>query len=237
MKESGAVKQETLSRVMVIAAHPDDPEYGCAGTVTKWASEGKEITFLLLTSGDKGSKDPSLHPGRLATIREREQEEAARELGIRKVIFQRHPDGLLENTMGLRRELAGVLRVHRPHIVLTIDPWRHYQTHPDHRAAGLAALDAVYAAKEVNLYPEQLVGDIAPWRVNDVYLFWTDSPDYWEDVGCCIERRIVALSRHVSQVDEEPAALGKSIRENARKVAEKSGLGYEYAEAFKHLSV
>jgi LmbE family N-acetylglucosaminyl deacetylase len=229
--------KEASSRVLVVAAHPDDPEYGCAGTVTKWASEGKEVAFLLLTSGDKGSKDPAVRPGQLASIREREQEEAARELGVREVIFQRHPDGLLENTMGLRRELAGIIRARRPHIVFTIDPWRHYQTHPDHRAAGLAAMDAVYAAKEVNLFPEQLVAPIEPWRVKEVYLFWTDAPNYWEDIGCCIERRIAALGRHASQVDDEPAVLAKNIREAARKAAQSSGLSYEFAEAFKRLEI
>jgi LmbE family N-acetylglucosaminyl deacetylase len=230
-------RKEPEKRVMVIAAHPDDTEYGCAGTVTKWASDGREITFLILTSGDKGSKDPTVRPGQLAAIREKEQEAAARELGIKEVIFQRHADGLLENTMALRRELVGIIRAKKPHVVFTIDPWMHYQTHPDHRAAGLAALDAVYAAKEVNLFPEQLVGEVEPWRAGEVYLFWTDAPDYWEDITCCIDRRIAALSRHSSQVSGDPSELAKEIRTHAREAAEKSGLAYEYAEAFKHLEV
>ena len=232
-----AEQTEQCTRVLVVAAHPDDPEYGCAATMTRWAQEGREVTYLLLTSGDKGSKDPAVRPGDLAARREREQVEAARELGIREVMFQRHPDGLLENTMELRREIAGIIRKLRPHVLVTIDPWRHYQTHPDHRAAGQAALDAVYAAKEVNLFPEQLVGEIQSWRVKEVYLFWTDNADHWEDVSCCIERRIAALARHSSQVGEDAGALGERIRTGAREAAEKSGKGCEYAEAFKKLKV
>jgi LmbE family N-acetylglucosaminyl deacetylase len=154
-------KNEPL-RVLVIAAHPDDPEYGCAGTVARWAQEGREITYLLLTSGDKGSKDPAVRPGRLASLREKEQREAGAKLGVKELIFLRHPDGMLDNSMEMRREIAGIIRWKRPNAVLTIDPWRHYQTHPDHRAAGQAALDAAYAAKEVNLFPEQLIDGIEP---------------------------------------------------------------------------
>ncbi len=222
---------ESLDRVMVIAAHPDDPEFGCAGTVVKWAQTGKRVTYVLLTSGDKGSHDPDLRPGRLAARRESEQRAAAAELGVSEVLFLRYPDGLLENTLALRRELAGVIRQHRPHILLTIDPWRHYQLHPDHRAAGQAALDALYAAREWYIFPEQLVEGIEPWRVRQAYLFWTENPDHWEDISCCVDARIAALLRHASQVGTEPEKLAERIRQRARETGEKPG--YAYAEAFK----
>jgi LmbE family N-acetylglucosaminyl deacetylase len=221
-------------RVLVVAAHPDDPEYGCAATVAKWAAEGREVTYLLLTSGDKGSKDPRVRPGELATLREREQRSAAAHLGVQQVIFQGHPDGMLENTMALRREIAGLIRHCRPHLLLTIDPWRPYQTHPDHRAAGQAALDAAYAAKEINLFPEQLVEGIEPWRIGEAWLFWSENPDRWEDVGGCIGRRIAALRRHASQVGD-PKRLARNIRERAREAAKKGQQPFEYAEAFKVL--
>ena len=107
---------------------------------------------------------------------------AAAELGVKDVVFLRHPDGILENTLELRRQLAMIIRQYRPNIVVTIDPWRHYQLHPDHRAAGQAALDAVWAAREWYIFPEQLVEDAEPWRVKEVYLFWTENADYWEDI-------------------------------------------------------
>lgn len=222
---------ETLDRVMVIAAHPDDPEFGCAGAIVKWAQAGKHVTYVLLTSGDKGSHDPDLRPGRLAARREVEQRTAAAGLGVSEVLFLRHPDGILENTLSLRRELAGVIRQRRPHILLTIDPWRHYQLHPDHRAAGQAALDALYAAREWYIFPEQLVEEIEPWRVRQAYLFWTDAPDHWEDISCCMEARITALLRHASQVGAEPDKLAERVRQRAREAGEKPG--YAYAEAFK----
>ena len=224
---------QPLQRVMVIAAHPDDPEFGCAGTIAKWAREGKEITYLLLTSGDKGSRDLRMPPGELAARREEEQRAAAEAIGVGRVLFLRHPDGLLENNMALRREIAGQIREWRPDIVVTIDPWRKYQLHPDHRAAGQAALDAVYASREWYIFPEQLVGDRQPWRVREAYLFWTDSPDYWEDVSCCIEDRISALQRHTSQVGERLDQVAERIREAARNAGKEAG--HEYAEAFKRL--
>lgn len=218
-------------RVMVIAAHPDDPEFGCAGAIVKWAQAGQRITYVLLTSGDKGSHDPELHPGRLAAQRESEQRAAAAELGVQDVIFLRHPDGILENTLELRRELASVIRQGRPHSLVTIDPWRHYQLHPDHRAAGQAALDALYAAREWYIFPEQLVEGVEPWRVREAYLFWTNEPDYWEDITCCMDARIAALLRHASQVGAEPEKLAERIRQRAAEAGEKPG--HAYAEAFK----
>jgi LmbE family N-acetylglucosaminyl deacetylase len=218
---------------MVIGAHPDDPEFGCAGTVMRWAQDGRQIDYVLLTSGDKGSHDPDVRPGRLAAQREEEQRAAAKDLGVKQVLFLRHPDGLLENTLDLRRQLAGLMRDRRPHVVMTIDPWRHYQLHPDHRAAGQAALDAIYAAREWYVFPEQLVGDVEPWRVAEVYLFWTGEVDYWEDITCCMDARISALTRHASQVGLKTDDLAERVRRSAREAGETAG--YEYAEGFKRI--
>jgi LmbE family N-acetylglucosaminyl deacetylase len=226
-----AEESVAAERVMVIAAHPDDPEFGCAGTVLKWSLAGKQVSYLLLTSGDKGSHDPDLRPGRLAGLREEEQRAAARDLGVGEVVFMRYPDGLLENTLELRRALCSVLRQYRPHVVVTIDPWRHYQLHPDHRAAGQAALDAIYAAREWYIFPEQLVGEDEPWRVKEAYLFWTDNPDYWEDIECCFDARIAAIQRHASQVGLNAERLAERVREAAQQAGEAPG--YAYAEAFK----
>ncbi|HDQ74042.1 MAG TPA: PIG-L family deacetylase [Chloroflexi bacterium] len=222
----------SMKRAMVIAAHPDDPEFGCAGTMAKWAQAGKEITYVLLTSGDKGSHDPDLRPGQLAALREDEQRAAAAELGVERVIFLRHPDGLLQNTLELRRQLSNLIREYQPHIILTIDPWRHYQLHPDHRAAGLAVLDAIYAAREWHIFPEQLV-DVSPWRVDEAYLFWTDNADHWIDISDSIETRILALARHASQVGLKMDEMAERIRNWTREMGEAPG--YAHAEAFKRI--
>jgi LmbE family N-acetylglucosaminyl deacetylase len=226
-------EESAAERVLVIAAHPDDPEFGCAGTMVKWAQAGRQVTYVLLTSGDKGSHDSELHPGRLAGRREGEQRAAAADLGVLEVVFLRHPDGILENTLELRRELANVIRRYRPDILVTIDPWRHYQLHPDHRAAGQAALDGVYAAREWYVFPEQLVEDIEPWRVKEAYLFWTDNGDFWEDITCCIDLRMSALRRHASQVGLESEKIEERIRTRAREAGAKAGCAY--AEEFKRI--
>ena len=223
-----------LNTVMVIGAHPDDPEFGCAATVAKWAGLGREIHYVLLTSGDKGSHDPGLRPGQVAARREVEQRGAAEELGVRSVKFLHYPDGMLENTMDLRRHLCGLIRKMKPDILLAIDPWRRYQLHPDHRAAGQAALDAVWAAREWNLFPEQLV-DREPWRVKEIYLYWTDDADYWEDVTESMGRRIAALSHHDSQVNGRIESIGERIRKGAHDVGEKHGC--EYAEGFRKIKL
>ncbi|MBI3958126.1 MAG: PIG-L family deacetylase [Chloroflexi bacterium] len=220
-----------LDRVLVIAAHPDDPEFGCGGTIGKWAAAGKDVRYLLLTSGDKGSKDRALRPEQLADKREAEQRAAAAELGVQEVIFLRHPDGLLENSPGLRRELAGYIRRLKPHIVAAIDPWRHYQLHPDHRAAGMGALDAIWSAREWNIFPEQITNGEDPWRVSEVYLFWTDNADHYEDVTDFVDARIAALACHVSQVGEDREKLAQRIRERTAKTGEEAGMAH--AESFK----
>ncbi len=221
---------EELRTVLVIGAHPDDPEFGCAATIAKWAAEGKQIDYVLLTSGDKGSHDPTLRPGQVAARREEEQRAAARELGVRSVRFLHYADGMLENSMELRRQLCGLIREYEPDVVVAIDPWRRYQLHPDHRAAGQAAVDAVWAAREWYLFPEQL-GDQEPWRVKEIYLFWTDSPDHWEDVTSSIDRRIAALKHHDSQVHRRVDTLDERIRKGAAETGKEHGL--EYAESFK----
>ncbi|MEZ4682049.1 MAG: PIG-L deacetylase family protein [Caldilineaceae bacterium] len=226
-----AEEKVELKRVLLIAAHPDDPEFGCGGTMAKWAAAGKEITYVLLTSGDKGSKDPDLRPGQLATKREAEQRAAAQATGVQEVIFLRHPDGLLDNSLELRRQLVHLIRRHKPHIVVGIDPWKHYQLHPDHRAAGQATLDAVWAAREWHIFGEQLEGDEEPWRTKEVYLFWTDNIDYWEDITDSIATRVTALTHHASQVGDDHEKLDKRIRERSAKAGEEAG--FQYAEGFK----
>lgn len=227
-------QEPELRTVLVIGAHPDDPEFGCAATIAKWAAEGKIIDYVLLTSGDKGSHDPTLRPGQVAAQREEEQRRAAKELGVRSVRFLHYADGMLENTMELRRTLCGIIREMEPDILVTIDPWRRYQLHPDHRAAGQAAIDAAWAAREWYLFPEQLL-DKEPWRVKEIYLFWTDSPDYWEDVTSSIDRRIAALKHHYSQVNRRLDTLEERIRQAAAEAGKEHG--YEYAEGFKRIKL
>lgn len=219
-------------RVLVIAAHPDDPEFGCAATMAKWAAQGQQVDYLLLTSGDQGNRDRLVHPSEIAARREQEQRAAAEILGINSVTFLRYPDGMVVNDMDLRRRLCGLIRTFRPHAIVTIDPWRPYQLHPDHRAAGYAALDAARGSHAWHLFPEQLNG-LEPWRVKEVFLFWTNAPDYWEDVGDYMDLRCQSLRQHVSQLHGNEDGVEARVRQSARDTGEP--LGYAYAEAFKRL--
>lgn len=219
-------------RVLVIAAHPDDPEFGCAATMAKWAAQGQQVDYLLLTSGDQGNRDRLVHPSEIAARREAEQRAAAEILGINSVTFLRYPDGMVVNDMDLRRRLCGLIRTFRPHAIVTIDPWRPYQLHPDHRAAGYAALDAARGSHAWHLFPEQLNG-LEPWRVKEVYLFWTNAPDYWEDVSDYMDLRCQSLRQHVSQLRGNEDGVEARVRQSARDTGEP--LGYAYAEAFKRL--
>lgn len=222
---------DELKRVMVIGAHPDDPEFGAGGTIAKLAAQGKEITYVLATSGDKGSHDPNVRPGQLATRREQEQRDAAKVLGVKEVIYLRYADGILENTLALRARLAHIIRQHKPHIIFAIDPWRHYQLAPDHRAAGYAALDALWAAREWHIFAEQLYGDEEPWRVSQAYLYWTDNADHFEDITDFIDKKVAALACHASQVGTDTEKLDARMRERSKAVGEP--LGMAYAEGFK----
>jgi len=230
LRSNAATDEPELRSVLVVGAHPDDPEFGCAATIAKWAAEGKAVDYVLLTSGDKGSHDPTMRPGQVAAQREEEQRRAAKELGVRSVHFMHYADGMLENTMDLRRQLCGIIRDIEPDVLVTIDPWRRYQLHPDHRAAGQAAIDAAWAAREWYLFPEQLLHR-EPWRVKRIYLFWTDAADHWEDVSGAIDRRIAALRQHDSQVSSRVDSLDERIRKSAAETGAEHG--FAYAEAFK----
>lgn len=221
-----------IEKVMIISAHPDDAEGNCGGTTAKWAREGKIIYYLVLTNGDKGSVDLSMTSPKLARIREREQETAAEVLGVSQVIFLRIPDGELEVSLPLRKEIARLIRVHQPSILVTHDPWKPYQTHPDHRAAGFLALDAAVAARDHLYYPDQLAQGLKPCRVKEVYLFGTESPDFWMDISETIELKLKAVRCHESQ------GLGsKEVQERVRKRASEVGKarGYLFGEAFKKI--
>lgn len=233
MSEAGAAPQsaDTRPRVMVIMAHPDDAEFTCGGTVARFAESGYRVQYVLATSGDKGSSDRNAGPDELAARRQAEQREAARTLGVEEVTFLGHKDGEVEVSLPFRRELVLVIRQGRPDVVLTFDPWQRYQIHPDHRAVGETALDAVAAARDHMYYPEQLVEGLTEHRVHNVYFFATDVPNYYVDITSTIETKLEALRRHTSQVRGE--GLEERVRQRARSLGQE--IGVEYAEAFHYL--
>src|SRR5436190_10824895 len=155
-------QQYEARSVLVIVAHPDDAEFMAAGTIGKWAQEGKEINYVLCTAGDKGSSDRTMPPSKLAEIRRVEQREACNRLGVKELVFLGYEDGVLQNTLGLRRDIVREIRRFKPDIVLCQDPttrWTPQGTinHPDHRATGDAAVDAIFpSARDRMVFPELL---------------------------------------------------------------------------------
>jgi LmbE family N-acetylglucosaminyl deacetylase len=193
-------------RALVLLAHPDDPEYFCGGTVAVWADAGAELTYCLVTSGEKGSDDLDVDGHELARRREAEQRAAAQVLGVRTVHFLGLPDGMLEPDLDLRREMARAIRRFQPDIVVTCDPTMLFTlgrglNHPDHRAVGLATLDAVYpAAGSGPFFPELLTEGLTPHKVSRVFLAGTQNPDTTVDISSTLERKLEALRCHRSQI-------------------------------------
>jgi LmbE family N-acetylglucosaminyl deacetylase len=190
---------EIPRRALVVFAHPDDADFGCSGTVAQWADAGSSVVYCLLTSGNKGTHDPNMTPARIARVREAEQQDAARVLGVEKCVFLRHDDGELEMTMRLRGEVCRVIRDEKPDLVICPDPWRPYQTHPDHRVAGWVGLDGVIAARDHLFFPEQLRRRRTHHRVDRILLFGTAEPNLLVDIGATLGRKLDALHAHRSQ--------------------------------------
>ena len=187
------------ARAMTIGAHPDDAEFGAGGTLARWAAAGCEVSMLVVTDGSKGTWDPTLDPPGLAQIRSNEQQQAANVLGATDIVMLEHRDGELESTMALREELCLWIRRLRPDVVLTHDPWRRYMLHPDHRATGWAAVDAVVAARDHLFFREQLVEGLTEHRPEALLLWAADEPDHWEDISDSLDRKVEALLCHSSQ--------------------------------------
>jgi LmbE family N-acetylglucosaminyl deacetylase len=219
--------------VLVVSPHPDDSEFGVAGTVAKWVKEGKEVVYAICTSGDKGASDFEADPEELARTREQEQMCAARVLGVREVIFLRHPDQSLEDTPEFRKEIVRLIRTYRPDIVVSADPYRRYIWHRDHRITGQVVLDAVFPyARDHLAYPDLMKEGLLPHKVKEVWL-WTiaDNINHRSDITDTFSLKVKALRCHHSQVGNDRFAdLEGRLREWAMDRAK--GTEYELAEAF-----
>jgi len=225
------------AQVMVVTPHPDDAEYGVAGTVARWAREGKEIIYVVCTSGDKGTSDANMKPEELAKIREQEQLAAAKLLGVREVIFLRHPDQGLEDTPEFRKEIVRLIRMYRPETVVTADPYRRYVWHRDHRITGQVTLDAIFPfARDRLSYPDLLDEGLQPHTVREI-LFWaSENLNYRSDITDTFDIKVAALRCHKSQVGQNPSLeVEKWLRQRHQTMAE--GEDYELAEAFHRVEV
>jgi LmbE family N-acetylglucosaminyl deacetylase len=208
-------------RIMGVFAHPDDAEFFAGGTFAKWASDGAQITFVVATSGDKGSDDPQMTHEKLVLIREDEERCAAQALGVQEVIFLRYKDGELFPTLELRRDITRFIRMKQPDTIVTLDPtvfWYATRSinHPDHRAIGAATLEAVFptARDRLNFYEQERDEGLSTHKVLTVYIAGAAEPTVKVDITDSIETKIASLREHKSQIVDMDA-MAKRVREQA----------------------
>lgn len=220
---------------MVVVAHADDAEWGCSGTVAKWCREGMDVVYVICTDGSKGSSDPDITSQQLVDIRHKEQEAAARVLGVKQVVFLDYEDSMLQPTLELRRDIAREIRRYRPDVIICSAPQRNlnqkgYVGHPDHLAAGEATLSAVFPASRDRLtFPELLEAGLEPHKIREVLISDSENANKWIDVSEVIEIAINALQQHVSQIGDADVGLG--MRRSRARAGEPNGI--PYAEAFR----
>lgn len=232
------VEPPDVRSILAIAAHPDDIEAWCAGTLVRAIDDGATVRLLLVTSGDKGSGDPAADARAVAMRREGEAMEAARLLGIAEVAFLRYTDGEVENAQPLLRDIVGAIRRWQPEVVFTFDPQHPlppYISHRDHRTVGRATLDAIYPlARDPLAFPMQLREGLTTHKVGAVWLFASAIADAYVDIATAFDRKVTARLAHASQT-ADPAALPERFR--TRDSAAGAPVGLPLAEAFTIVTI
>jgi LmbE family N-acetylglucosaminyl deacetylase len=233
---------ETVERILVVTAHPDDVDFGAAGSVATWTEQGIEVSYCLCTDGDAGGSDESVSRAEMARIRRREQTAAAAAVGVTDLHWLAHPDGRLTPSIELRRDISRVIRQVRPQRVLIPSPERNYvrifASHPDHLAAGEAGLCAVYPdSRNPFAHPELLERErLEPWTVREVWIMAHPESDTAVDITEAFDRKVAALRCHHSQIADRED-LEPMLRGWAAANAEQRGLpGGRLAEQFKVIS-
>jgi LmbE family N-acetylglucosaminyl deacetylase len=235
------MKQAELKpqRVLVLMAHPDDPEFSAGGTIARWTQAGIEVIYAIVTDGGKGSDDRQMTSEQLAALREEEQRAAAAQLGVRRVHFLGYPDGEVFNERALRRDLSQQIRLHKPDLVVTHDPTFRFSSgrinHPDHQAVGDTALNAVFPfARDRLSFPDLAEKGHEPHKVLDVLLAMTRNINHIVDISDTLESKLAALREHRSQIGD-PEDLRERLEQYGREQA--AGTPYTYAEGFFHISL
>lgn len=227
--------------ILGIVAHPDDLEFGMAGSVAKYISEGAKGYYFILTNANKGTEDRTLSPSQLRDIRRNEQREAGKILGLTDVFFGDYDDGCLEVNLAVKRDICRVIRQVKPDVVFTMDPTMVYDVergfinHPDHRAAGQATLDAVYPLARDHLsFPELLKEGLEPHKVKTVLMAHFGQQNFHVDITPHLETKLTALGAHASQLSN-PEATFTMVRNWAAQLGAK--VGTTYAEGFVRIDI
>ena len=240
---------------MVIGAHPDDDDFGAGAVSALWAKQGKKVVWVVMTDGTEGSEVPSMVDTELMTTREHEQRAAAETLGVKAVEFLRFPDGHLQNNEATRRELVRLIRQYRPRVVITHDPTLHiyapdpnekpddtgFLNHSDHRATGNSVLDALYPfVGNPRSFRELLAQGLQPYKVHELYLFFSAGINTYIDVTETIDLKGKGLLCHATQFSPDsdiPNRIKERAAATAKEAKEKQGLDMEYAESFRRIKL
>ena len=228
-----------FKKILVFSAHPDDLDFGCSGTVAKMTEEGKEVVYCIITNGEKGIQKVNKARGTMIAMRKIEQKEAAKVVGVHKLIFLGETDGDLENTKDVRRKIVKAIREVKPDIIFSFDPANlsfdsFYRFHRDHRMAAEAVFDAMYpAAGSSAFFPELEEAGFLPYQIQGAWFFSSASPNIFIDISKTIDRKIEALRRHEGQIGDMEE-MEKRIRARARQEGKRKKM--KYAEAFRSLT-
>ncbi len=204
--------------ILVVVAHPDDPEFFCGGTIARWISEGHAVRYLIVTDGSRGNDDPSISAAQLIALRQQEQHAAARALGVESVRFLDHVDGELANSLAVQRDIVREVRISAPEIVVTTDPQTlHYGglrvNHNDHRMMGMAVCDALFPASNNRMYfPELLAEGHTMHAAREVWFAGPVAPNHLVDVTAHLDAKIAAVNEHKTQV-KQPDQVGNRLRQ------------------------
>lgn len=228
---------EKPSRVLVVAAHPDDVDFGAGGTIAKLRAMGTEVSYCICTDGQQGGEDASITRDQMSKIRRAEQIAAGKVLGVTEIAFLGFPDGHLFPTIELRKAIVAQIRLVKPEVIIIQSPERNWErvfsSHPDHMAAGEAAMQAIYPdARNQFAFPDLLAAGLEPWTVNEAWVVSHPSPTDYIDITDYIELKIAALQAHTSQTTQIPD-LAERITSWGTMVAERFNLpSGRLAEAF-----
>ena len=232
------IADSEISRVLVVTAHPDDVDFGAGGTIAQWTAKGIEVSYCIATNGDQGGEDPDLPRDQMPVIRQKEQRDAGKILGVTDIEFLNYRDGWLEPTIELRKKIVKAIRRVKPDRMIIQSPERNWDrlgaSHPDHMAAGEAAIQAVYPdARNRFAFMDLLDEGLEPWRVKEVWVTSMITPNHYVDITDTFPKKMAALHAHVSQTAHN-SELEKMVREWGERNAEAGGLpAGRIAEAFR----
>ena len=236
---------EPLQRALVVTPHPDDAEFGCGGTVARLVQAGKQVFYVVATSGNKGGRDTEMSAEYLFSARQEEQRRAAEVLGVSEVVFLDFGDGELEDDHAFRRELVYHIRRLKPDIVFTTDPFRtSFYIHRDHRITGMVTLDAVFPyARDRLHYPEHIAQGLSVHNVDELFFWGSEDADTFIDIGDVVDLKIKSLLAHTSQMQDWVAELGSEeafaqrMKAMSQRMMRRHNLPFEYAEAFRRYGI